>query len=290
MNFHATIRPERQPNDFAFRGVPPAAYWHSNIGHLHAGDCLDLLGSIADGVVDTFFADPPFAIGKIYGAGYDDNMPDRSYIEWCRTWLGEAIRILKPGGSLFLYNLPKHNIRLGAWLMDQPGMEFRHDITVSMKASFPIRGRLYPAHYSCLYFTKGKPATYRNIRTPIETCRHCAGELRDYGGHRHKMNPKGVNLTDIWADIPTVRHAKYQSGMRNANALSTKLLDRVVELSTLPGDLVVDPFGGSGTTYAVCEAKGRRWIGAELDFSDAIVARLTDGRVQPHPNSDYIDA
>jgi site-specific DNA-methyltransferase (adenine-specific) len=141
-----------------------------------------------------------------------------------------------------------------------------------------------------LYLTKGRPAVFRRIRTPFETCRHCGGEIRDYGGHRHAMNPEGVTLKDVWTDIPPVRHWKFKSRERRANALSTKLLDRVVEMSTLPGDLVLDPFGGSGTTYAVCEARARRWIGIELDFCDAIVARLEEGGIAHHRNDDRVDA
>jgi site-specific DNA-methyltransferase (adenine-specific) len=60
------------------------------------------------------------------------------------------------------------------------------------------------------------------------------------------MNPAGVNLTDVWYDIPPVRHSKYKK--RAANELSLKLMDRVVALASDPGSLVLDPFGGSGTT------------------------------------------
>ena len=62
------------------------------------------------------------------------------------------------------------------------------------------------------------------------------------------MNPNGVNLKDVWTDIPPVRHRNFKSDQRTANALSTKLLERVIEMSTVAGDLVLDPFGGSGTT------------------------------------------
>jgi len=113
--------------------------------------------------------------------------------------------------------------------------------------------------------------------------------VKDYGGHRNAMNPKGVTLKDIWSDVSPVRHRKFKSQERRANALSTKILDRVIETSTVPGDLVVDPFGGSGTTYAVCEYKERRWIGTELDFAPQIIERLESDDVQPHVNSDYID-
>jgi site-specific DNA-methyltransferase (adenine-specific) len=116
----------------------------------------------------------------------------------------------------------------------------------------------------------------------------CGGEIRDYGGHRKAMNPNGVNLKDVWTDIPPVRHRKFKSDKRQANALSTKLVERVVELSTLPGDLVVDPFGGSGTTYAVCEQRHRHWIGIELESCEPIILRLQEGEVRNHRNEDFV--
>ena len=155
-------------------------------GALFAGDCLKVLPSVHSECVDVVFADPPFNLDKKYGAKSNDNMPEEEYVEWCKGWLDECMRVLLPGGALFLYNLPRWNIILGAYLM-QRGLTFRHDIAVDVKSTLPIQGRLYPSHYSLLYFTKGKPKTFRKIRTPIETCRHCGGEVRDYGGHRHAM-------------------------------------------------------------------------------------------------------
>ena len=205
-------------------------------------------------VIDTVFADPPFNLDKKYGSKSNDSLPEKKYVEWCNAWLDECIRVLRPGGSLYVYNLPRWKIVLGAFLMER-GMTFRHDITVEVKSTLPIAGKLYPAHYSLLYFTKGKPKTFRKIRAPIEVCRHCGGDVKDYGGHRQAMNPLGVNLKDVWTDIPPVRHWKFKSKDRPANALSTKLLDRVIEMSTVEGDVVLDPFGGSGTTFSVCEKK-----------------------------------
>jgi len=263
-------------------------FFQSKHGVLFEGDCLEILPIIKSEMVDTVFADPPFNLNKKYGAKTNDSLPEHKYIEWCKAWLDECIRVLKPGGALFVYNIPRWNIVLGAFLMER-GLTFRHDITVEVKSSLPITGRLYPAHYSLLYFTKGKPKTFRKIRTPIEACRHCGGDVKDYGGHRHAMNSRGVNLKDVWTDIPPVRHWKFKSKDRPANALSTKLLDRVVEMSTIEGGVVLDPFGGSGTTFAVCEKKNRYWIGSELDFAKQIKERLLDGEIAHHNNTDYVE-
>jgi site-specific DNA-methyltransferase (adenine-specific) len=260
----------------------------TSLGALFSANCMEVLPLIKDEVADTVFADPPFNLGKEYGKNTDDKKSDEQYLAWCQAWLIECIRIVKPGGSLFLYNLPKWSTLLGAFLTQQ-GLEFRHWIAIEISACLPIPGRLHPSHYSLLYYTKGKPKTFRRIRTPIQICRHCGGEVKDYGGHRGAMNPNGVTLKDVWTDIPPVRHWKFKSKNRRANALSTKILDRVVEMSTRPGDLVIDPFGGSGTTYVVCERKSRHWIGVEIDFAKEIIERLESDDIHCHKNSDFVE-
>jgi site-specific DNA-methyltransferase (adenine-specific) len=151
------------------------------------------------------------------------------------------------------------------------------------------QGRLHPSHYSLPYYSKGKPKTFQRIRAPIELCRYCGGEVKDYGGHRDKMNANAVTLKDVWTDIPPVRHWKFKSRERRCNALSTKLVSRVVEMSTVEGDVVLDPFGGSGTTFAVCEQSGRHWIGTEIDFCPQIVDRLESDEIKPHANGDFVE-
>lgn len=240
------------------KSLPVQPVCTTDLGVLFGSDCLAVLPSVRSASIDTVFADPPFNIGKEYRDNTDDQRPSGEYIGWCRERLSECVRVVKPGGALFLYNLPKWNVILGAFLMEQ-GMEFRNWIAIEMSASLPITGRLHPSHYSLLYYTKGKPKTFRRIRTPIPVCRHCGREVKDYGGHRGAMHPNGVTLKDVWTDIPPVRHRKFKSENRKASALSTKLLDRVVEMSTVPGDVVLDPFGGSGTTYAVCETNPK-WV------------------------------
>ncbi len=247
------------------------------LGRLHQSDCVPMMQALEAETVDLAFADPPFNLGKTYTSNINDSRAGHDYLAWCQTWLVEMIRVLKPGGALLLWNLPKWNLVLGARLAER--LTFRHWISVDIKYSLPISGRLYPSHYSLLYFVKGKkPAIFHPDRLPVPCCRHCGGELPDYGGYKDKMNPRGVSLTDVWLDIPPVRHAKYKK--REANGLALKLMDRIVAMASDPGSLVLDPFGGSGTTYVAAELTGRRWIGAELDCSAIIdrFAALSDDR------------
>jgi site-specific DNA-methyltransferase (adenine-specific) len=226
-----------------------------------------MLAQVESDTVDLAFADPPFNLGKKYTSKINDELAEDQYLRWCEHWLTDMIRTLRPGGTLMLWNLPKWNLPLGSFL--QKHLTFRNWITVDIKYSLPISGRLYPSHYSLLYFVKGpKPAIFHPDRSPIACCRHCGGELKDYGGYKNKMNPGGVNISDVWTDIPPVRHAKYKK--RDANALSLKLMDRIISMSSNTNSLVLDPFGGSGTTFIAAELSGRKWIGSELECSSII--------------------
>jgi len=253
------------------RAAPPTPRLTTPLGALWQGDCVELLASVEDRSVDCVFADPPFNLGKDYGAGIDDDLAEPDYLSWCARWMDELVRVLAPGGALFLYNLPKWNIHLASYL--DRYLELKHWVAVDIKFSLPIPKRLYPSHYSLLYFVKGpRPRVFAPHRLPLQTCRHCGGEIKDYGGYKNKMNPRGVNLTDVWTDIPPVRHRRHKN--RGANELSLKMLDRVLDIATEPGDLVLDPFAGSGTTAVAAELKGRRWLTIERGACEPIAARL----------------
>lgn len=260
-----------QPEQTFYDQIMRPPLYTTPLGQLYQGDCLDLLAEMNEASVDLVFADPPFNLGKDYGKGVNDSLADEEYLAWCGRWIAACTRVLKPGGAFYLFNLPRWNVELGH-LLGKEGMLFRHWIAVDIKYSLPIPGRLYPSHYSLIYYTKGKPAFFNRPRVPIPVCRHCGGDLKDYGGHRDKLNPAGLNLTDVWTDIPPVRHRSTKR--RAANELSIKLLRRVLEISTQPGDVVFDPFGGGGTTYAAAEEMHRHWIGTELGDCEPIISRL----------------
>lgn len=260
-----------EPSILSYAQIMQQPFFQTALGRLYHADCLGILPDVADASVDLVFADPPFNLGKDYGKGIDDTRTNEAYLAWCNHWIAECVRVLKPGGAFYLFNLPRWNVELGHSLNEHE-MLFRHWITVDIKYSLPIPGRLYPSHYSLLYYTKGKPRFFSRPRVPIPVCRHCGGDLKDYGGHRNKLNPEGLNLTDVWTDIPPVRHRTTKT--RSANELSIKLLRRVLEISTQPGDLVLDPFGGGGTTYAAAQELHRHWIGIEMGDCTPITRRL----------------
>lgn len=243
--------------------------YRSKLGKLYNSDCLEVLRKQRTESVDLIFADPPFNLGKDYGSEINDKLDPASYENWCQEWLDECARILKPGGSFFLWHIPKWAQRLSGYISQQ--LTFRHWISVKQNNGLPISGRLYPAHYSLLYFTKGPtPNSFSPDRIQIDTCRKCGHEQRDYGGHRNKLNPYGLSMQDVWLDIHPVKHKKN----RTANELPISLLDRIIEMASKPDDVVLDPFGGTGVTYIVAELKGRKWIGCELGDIEPILNRF----------------
>lgn len=262
----ALVEPTRSP---AFRASKPAIATTS--GAVYQTDCLQLLAAIKDESVHSVFADPPFNLGKEYRNGFDDNWQDSDYLAWCFQWIDECCRVLVPGGALFIYSLPRWAYHFAAHL-DGP-MEFRHWIAVMMKGTYPRGRRLYPAHYALLYFTKGEPRTFNRVRTPIQVCRHCGKEIKDYGGHRQAMNPAGVNLMDIWDDTSPNRH-KSSKARPGVNELKPKIPARAIEISTCAGEIVVDPFGGGGSTFQEAQRLGRYWLGSELGDCGAIEDRF----------------
>ncbi len=246
-------------------------YFENDFGKLYHADCIEVMKNMSDCCIDLIFADPPFNLGKTYDPGVDDNMSMSMYINWTYEWLDECIRILKPGGRIFVYNLPKWCVYVASHLSKT--LTFWDWIAVDMKFNLPIQNRLYPAHYALVAFVKGiKARTFNNQRIPLQTCRHCGGELKDYGGYKSKMNPMGVNVSDVWSDIYPVRHKSIKN--RRYNELSVKLLARIISMATDEGNIVFDPFGGSGTTYAVAQILKRNWIGCELGDCDIIKNRL----------------
>lgn len=240
-------------------------------GLLYNCDCFQLFRAIKDESIDCIFADPPFNLGKDYGNGRaTDSLEKKAYLDWSYSWLEECCRVLKPGGAVFVYILPQWAYHFAAFL--DRFLTFRHWIAISMKGTFPRGRKLYPAHYALLYFTKGPPRTFNRVRLPIPKCRHCDGDIKDYGGHRKYLNPAGLNLTDIWEDTSPARHRKFK--FRKINELRTTIPERAIRISTQTEDIVLDPFGGGGSTYQAAEQLERYWVGSEIADCTPIVDRL----------------
>jgi site-specific DNA-methyltransferase (adenine-specific) len=242
-------------------------------GALYEMDCLEFMRKVRPETVDCIFADPPFNLGKDYKNNYNDKVDQAEYFSWCHEWITEGSRILKPGGAFFVYATPELAVQFASFLNER--LNFRHWIALTMKGTYSRGKKLYPAHYALLYYTRGEPKTFNRLRNDIPTCRHCGGEIKDYGGHRNKLHPDGLNLTDFWDDTSPNRHKKYKV-RKGVNELKLIIPERAILISTEPEDLVFDPFGGGGSTYQAAEKHSRRWIGTELYDCRHIKTRLAE--------------
>lgn len=273
---------KRDPRELRIVRRYKGAHFHGSIFH---GDGLAFLKGLRSKTTDIVFLDPPFNLGKKYSSLRPDldKKPESHYERWLKTILAEGIRVLKPGGALYLYHLPVWAVTLGAHL--QRYLTFQHWIAVSMKNGFVRGRRLYPAHYALLMFTKGSPRIFRRPRIPLETCRHCDGYVKDYGGYLPLVEQRGLNLSDIWDDLSPVRHANRKH--RQANELSQAFFQRVVEISGIRGGMFVDPFAGSGTGIVVAARRGMHFAGCDLvqENCRVIIDRLANERKGGHGRS-----
>lgn len=241
-------------------------------GLLYETDCLNLFAALRNESVDCIFADPPFNLGKVYGRAVNDDRKRHDYLDWCFAWLDQAVRVVAPGGAIFVYILPQWGFHLAKHL-EERGMLFRHWIALSMKGTYPRGNKLYPAHYALLYFTKGEPKIFKRPRVPIPTCRHCGKDIKDYGGHHKYLNPLGLNLTDFWDDTAPARHRKFKARW-HVNELKPMIPARCIDIATEKGDIVLDPFGGGGSTYEAAERGERYWLGTEITDCSVIRDRF----------------
>jgi site-specific DNA-methyltransferase (adenine-specific) len=260
---------------------PITAEYVGSRGILFRSDCLDLLTNIRDNTIDLVFADPPFNLGKSYGTlKYTDEMAVESYRGWCRTWLLESIRVLKPGGALFLYHWPMWLMDFGAWLNSLNLLDYRNWIALKMKNGFPIKGRVQPAHYGILYFVKkGGDPTFNVVRTKSPTCRHCKKLIRDYGGYRDKFkrfeDEEGIpwiGISDFWEDTRPARHDKARQNQ--VNELPLHVPERVILMASNPDDVILDCFAGGGSTLHAAHLHNRLWIGGEISKPSAALRRI----------------
>jgi site-specific DNA-methyltransferase (adenine-specific) len=234
-------------------------YFKNLINKVVQGDCLEVMKKIPDNSVDVTFADPPFNLKKKYNSYYDKHEV-AEYLSWCRKWLNEMIRITKPTGSIFVHNIPKWLIYFGSYLNEIA--IFRHWIAWDAMGS-PLGKTLLPNHYGILYYVKCDKFKFYDIRMLHKRCRGCHYILQDYGGKKDQMHKFGPLVSDVWTDIHRIRHKKRRD--EHPCQLPLHLLERLLLMGSDEGDIILDPFIGTGTTAIAAKKLGRRFIGIDID-------------------------
>jgi modification methylase len=247
-----------------------------------SGDCLEELKKLPSNSVDLVFADPPYNLqlaGELLRPnntrvdGVDDAWDKfasfEEYDRFSRAWLAEARRVLKPDGAIWVIGSYHNIFRLGVALQDQ-GFWILNDIIWRKANPMPnFRGKRFTnAHETLIWAAKDRKSrptfNYESLKALNDDLQMrsdwlfpiCAGpeRLKDDGGRKAHPTQK-----------------------------PEALLHRVLLASSNPGDVVLDPFFGTGTTGAVAKRLGRKWIGIERDSDYVKAAKERIDRVTPLP-------
>ncbi len=262
--------------------VEKVPFFQTASGKLYQMDAVDFLRMIPTGTVHLIFADPPYNIKK---AQWDTFESQKKYINWSMEWIHEAKRVLHPMGSLYICGFSEILADI-KWAASELFMGCKW-LVWFYRNKANLGNDWGRSHESILHFRKSKKFIFNldEVRIPYNahTLRYPVrpqAESSQYGKEGKQYlwtpNPKGAKPKDV-LELPTLsNHSWEKTG--HPTQKPVELVKRIVLASSHRDNLVVDPFGGSGTTYSVAEAFNRRWLGCELDegYCGMIASRLKD--------------
>lgn len=253
---------------------------------LHQEDCLAGMKRLEAGCVDLVFADPPFNIGYKYDV-YEDRRAADDYLSWCQGWLAEIHRILKTDGSFWLAIGDDFAAELKVCCQRELGFSCRNWVIWYYTFGVHCTKKFSRSHTHLFYFVKDpKKFTFNDEAVRVPSARQLvyADTRADARGRvpddtwilRPQDLPEGFTPDqDTWYFPRVCGTFKERAGWHGCQ-MPEQLLGRIIKLCSNPDDLVLDPFGGSGTTLVVAKKLGRRCLGFELspDYAKQIQARL----------------
>ena len=258
-------------------------FYKTQAGSLYNMDAVKFMKTLDDGSVNLIFADPPYNIKK---AEWDTFASQKAYVDWSMEWIREASRILSNDGSLYICGFSEilADIKWAAsslfkgckWLIwfyrnkGNLGNDWgrSHESILHLRKSekfvFHIDEARIPYNNHTLKYPQ---------RTQAESSQFGNGKKSDY---IWQPNPLGAKPKDVF-EIPTISNGSWEK-TAHLTQKPVELIRKIILSSSNPDSLIFDPFGGSGTTYAVAEAYNRKWIGTELelDYCNIIKSRLED--------------
>lgn len=264
----------------------PEPYFKTKLGALYNMDAVSFMRTIESGTIDLIIADPPYNIKK---AEWDTFQSQKQYVEWSLLWIREAHRILQDEGTLYICGFSEilADIKWAAsslfkgckWLV----WYYRNKANLGKDW-----GR---SHESILHFRKSKSFTFNmdEVRVPYNqhTLKYPVrpqAETSQYNNHSGKEylwqpHPMGAKPKDVF-EIPTLSNGSWEK-TEHKTQKPVELIKKLMLASSNEGSLVVDPFGGSGTTFAVAEAYNRLWMGSELEeeYCGIMKDRITDKKI-----------
>jgi len=225
------------------------------------GDCLEVMATLDEGSVDLIVTSPPYNqlgkrspatgtgilsgnawVSKVASRGYADDMGEEDYRSWLGSVASGMLRVLRPGGSLFFNHKiryrDKQMIHPLDYVRDWPGWTLRQEIVWDQAAAIA---------FNCGLFAPTDERIYWLVKP----------------GADYEMNDGAAGMLSVWR-VDRNRHIK-GSVKGHPCPFPVEIPARCIKALTKPGDLVLDPFAGSGSTLVACVKAGRRGIGIEID-------------------------
>lgn len=249
------------------------------LNRILSGDCIEAMASLPDASVDLVFADPPYNLqlkGNLHRPNntlvdaVDDHWDQfdsfRAYDQFTRAWLSEARRVLKPDGAIWVIGSYHNIFRVGSTMQDL-GYWLLNDVVWRKTNPMPnFRGkRLTNAHETLIWASRAEGAKYT------------------FNYEALKALNEGVQMRSDWV-IPICSGGERLKDSNGDKAHPTQkpmaLLHRVLIATTKPGDVVLDPFFGTGTTGAMAKALGRDYIGIEREAEYREIAEARIAKVR----------
>lgn len=255
----------------------PQLHYEADNGRLFCGDSLKWLASLKRGSVDLIVADPPYNIKK---AEWDSFESHSSYVAWSRQWLELASNALKTHGSIYVFGFSE--ILADVKVAAMPSFAGCRWLIWHYKNKANLGTDWGRSHESILHFRKHRSFTMNSDAVRIAygahtlkypdhpqalTSQYGQGKKRDGDWAPH---PNGAKPKDVF-DIPTTCNGMGEK-TPHPTQKPEELIRKLVLASSNPGDVVADPFSGSGTTLVVAEQLGRRWLGCDLSHAYNLLA------------------
>jgi DNA modification methylase len=250
--------------------------------HVIFGDCRDVLAKL-NTTFDLTFFDPPFNQNKDY-VSYNDNLSESEYWEMMREICGQIFQSSSDGAAIYFMQREKNTEEV-LKILRETGWTFQNLIIwKKMTSAVPSSIRFGKAFQIIALATKGKkPRVFNRLRIDPPLLKH----------HKYERE-NGVFVTDIWDDIRELTSGYFagDEAIRNENGerfhkqqSPIALLLRIILSSSKPGDRVLDPFAGTGTTAVAAKQSGRNSVNIEIDTENA---RLIEKRLAPIRKADLI--
>ena len=231
------------------------------VNKIICADCIELLGGVEEPFADLIFADPPFNIGYQYDK-YKDKVKKDKYIAWTKDWMSACLNVLKPAGSFYIAIGDEYaaNVKVVA---DELGLFMRNWIIWHYTFGQQTKMKFARAHTHIFYFVKDeKNFTFNDyaVRVPSD---------RQLTYNDKRANPAGKMPDDVWNEYSRVCGTFKERVSWHPCQMPESVLTRIIAVSSKPGDVVLDPFNGSGTTAAAAYQLSRKYTG--IDISESYV-------------------